>query len=266
MDRAVRFSQGRLPLLVSIPHAGLRLTPTVARGLVAAARSLPDTDWHIPRLYDFAHGLGASVIAGEYSRFVIDLNRPEDDQPLYAGATTGLYPATLFDGQPLFEDGLAPGAVVRAAYLEQVWRPYHDALHRELVRLRQVFGYALLWDAHSIRSHVPRLFDGTLPDFSLGTFNGTSCDHVLAECLQGVCAQASGYRHVLNGRFKGGHITRRYGDPLQHVHAVQLELAQRTYMDEPEPFAYREDLAQGTQVILRQLLTTMLEWGRMRYA
>ncbi|WP_449434833.1 N-formylglutamate deformylase [Pseudomonas putida] len=265
MDKVLSFHQGRLPLLISMPHAGLSLTPAVRDGLVEPARSLPDTDWHIPRLYDFARELGASVVAAEYSRFVIDLNRPEDDKPLYAGATTGLYPATLFEGEPLFKDGQAPGAEERAAYLEQIWRPYHDTLRGELARLRDTFGYALLWDAHSIRSQIPHLFDGKLPDFNLGTFNGASCDPELAARLQGACAAAPGYSHVLNGRFKGGHITRHYGDPAQHIHAVQLELAQSTYMDEAEPFSYREDLAQPTQAVLRSLLQTALDWARDRY-
>ncbi|MGF6393080.1 N-formylglutamate deformylase [Pseudomonas plecoglossicida] len=266
MDKVLSFHQGRLPLLISMPHAGLKLTPAVEDGLVDAARSLPDTDWHIPRLYDFARELGASVVAAEYSRFVIDLNRPEDDQPLYVGATTGLYPATLFEGEPLFKEGKVPSAQERATYLEQIWRPYHDTLRNELARLREQFGYALLWDAHSIRSHIPHLFDGKLPDFNLGTFNGASCDPGLAERLKGVCAEASAYSHVLNGRFKGGHITRHYGQPDANVHAVQLELAQSTYMEEIEPFAYREDLAQPTQAVLRELLATMLAWGRERYS
>ncbi|NER61661.1 N-formylglutamate deformylase [Pseudomonas sp. MAFF212428] len=265
MDKVVSFHQGTLPLLVSIPHAGLKLTPAVEAGLVDAATDLPDTDWHIPRLYDFARELGASVVVGEYSRFVIDLNRPEDDQPLYAGATTGLFPATLFEGEPLFKDGLAPSAQERAGYLEGIWRPYHDTIIAELARLREQFGYALLWDAHSIRSVIPHLFDGTLPDFNIGTFNGASCDEQLAQRLKGVCAQAEGYSHVLNGRFKGGHITRHYGNPAEHVHAVQLELAQCRYMEEVAPFAYRDDLAQPTQRVLEQMLVAMLGWARERY-
>lgn len=266
MDKVLNFHQGTLPLLISMPHAGVRLTPAVEAGLIEPARSLPDTDWHIPRLYDFAVSMGASIVSAEYSRFVIDLNRPDDDQPLYVGATTGLYPATLFDGTPLFKDGLAPSARERAGYLERIWRPYHDTLRQELARLREQFGYALLWDAHSIRSHVPHLFDGTLPDFNLGTFNGASCDPQLAEQLQAVCACAEGYSHVLNGRFKGGHITRHYGDPARHIHAVQLELAQTTYMEEVEPFHYREDLAQPTQQVLERLLNAAVAWGKAHYA
>ena len=265
MDKVLSFHQGRLPLLISMPHAGLKLTPAVEAGLVDEARSLPDTDWHIPQLYDFARELGASVVAAEYSRFVIDLNRPDDDKPLYVGATTGLYPATLFDGEPLFKEGQVPSADERATYLEKIWRPYHGAIRQELDRLRAEFGYALLWDAHSIRSLIPHLFEGKLPDFNLGTFNGASCDPELAERLKAVCADAPAYSHVLNGRFKGGHITRYYGAPANHVHAVQLELAQSTYMEEVEPFAYREDLARPTQEVLRRLLVSVLEWGKGRY-
>lgn len=262
MDKVLSFKQGRVPLLISMPHAGVRLTPAVQAGLVPEAQSLPDTDWHIPMLYAFASELGASTLAAQYSRFVIDLNRPSDDQPLYAGATTGLYPATLFDGAPLFREGLEPSAEERARYLEQVWTPYHATLAQELARLKAEFGYALLFDAHSIRSLIPHLFDGKLPDFNLGTFNGASCDPQLASQLEAVCARHTDYSHVLNGRFKGGHITRHYGNPAENIHAVQLELAQCNYMEEFEPFCYRPDLAEPTQEVLKELLEGMLAWGR----
>lgn len=265
MDKVLNFHQGRLPLLISMPHAGLRLTPGVKAGLIDEAQSLPDTDWHIPLLYEFAVEMGASVVSAQYSRFVVDLNRPSDDRPLYAGATTGLYPATLFDGVPLFKEGQEPSAEERATYLEQIWTPYHRTIEDELTRLRDQFGYALLWDAHSIRSHVPHLFEGKLPDFNLGTFNGASCDPQLASELEAICAEFKGYSHVLNGRFKGGHITRHYGEPAQHIHAVQLELAQSTYMEEFEPFRYREDLAAPTQEVLKALLDGVLAWGQKRY-
>jgi len=261
VDKVFSFTRGRVPLLISMPHAGTRLTPAVEAGLVEAAQSLPDTDWHIPRLYDFAAELGASTLAAGYSRYLIDLNRPADDQPLYAGATTGLYPSTLFDGSPLFREGLEPSAAERARYLAEVWTPYHRTLRDELERLKSQFGYALLFDAHSICSRVPHLFDGRLPDFNLGTFAGASCAPELAARLQAVCAGAAGYSQVLNGRFKGGHITRHYGQPAARIHAVQLELAQCTYMDEQAPFAYREDLAAPTRQVLRQLLETLLAWG-----
>ncbi|SEL50802.1 formiminoglutamase [Pseudomonas agarici] len=265
VDNVLSFKQGRVPLLISMPHAGLKLTPAVRDGLIPEARSLPDTDWHIPRLYDFATELGASTLAGEYSRFVIDLNRPSDDKPLYVGATTGLYPATLFDGVALFRDGQVPSAEERASYLEQVWTPYHQALQAELAQLKAEFGYALLFDAHSIRSVIPRLFEGKLPDFNLGTFNGAACDPQLASRLEAICARQPNYSHVLNGRFKGGHITRHYGNPAEHIHAVQLELCQCTYMEEFEPFNYRDDLAEPTRVVLKELMQGLLAWGREHY-
>jgi N-formylglutamate deformylase len=265
MNDTFTFSPGTSPLLISVPHAGLRLTPAVEDGLVEAALTLPDTDWHIPRLYDFASGLGASLLVGQYSRFVIDLNRPDDDQPLYAGATTGLYPDTLFDGTPLFKPGQAPSGHERTRYLEDIWRPYHRKIADELARLRGIHGYALLWDAHSICSHVPRLFDGTLPDFNLGTFNNASCAPALAARLEQVCAQAQGYSHVLNGRFKGGHITRHYGAPADGIHAVQLELGQATYMNEQPPFDYLPDVAEPTRGVLRQLLEAALGWAAERH-
>lgn len=265
MDKVLSFTRGRVPLLISMPHPGLNLTPVVREGLVDEAVSLPDTDWHIPRLYDFAHDLGASVLAAEYSRFVIDLNRPSDDKPLYAGATTGLYPSTLFEGDPLFKEGQVPGKEERARYLEQIWTPYHDTLRNELERLRDEFGYALLFDAHSIRGHIPHLFEGRLPDFNLGTFNGASCDPELEKRVEAVCASAKNYSHVLNGRFKGGHITRHYGNPADNIHAVQLELAQSTYMEEFVPFHYRKDLAEPTRGVLKELLQGMIAWGQEKY-
>jgi N-formylglutamate deformylase len=265
VDNVLNFKQGRVPLLISMPHAGLRLTPAVQAGLIPEAQSLPDTDWHIPTLYDFAEELGASTLAAEYSRFVIDLNRPSDDTPLYAGATTGLYPSILFDGVPLFREGLAPSREERATYLEQIWMPYHRTLQDELARLKAEFGYALLFDAHSIRSVIPHLFDGKLPDFNLGTFNNAACDPGLASQLEAICAAHPQYTHVLNGRFKGGHITRHYGNPAQNIHAVQLELCQSTYMEEFEPFRYRADLAGPTRGVLKQLLDGFLGWGQKRY-
>ncbi|AYC33040.1 N-formylglutamate deformylase [Pseudomonas cavernae] len=265
INNAFEFSRGRVPLLISMPHAGTRLTPAVEAGLVEQARSLPDTDWNIPRLYDFAAELGASTLAAGYSRYVIDLNRPADDKPLYAGATTGLYPSTLFDGQPLFREGGEPSAEERERYLAEIWAPYHRTVAEELARMKAEFGYALLFDAHSIRSHIPRLFDGKLPDLNFGTFNGASCDQRLAEILRAVCDSAPTYSHVLNGRFKGGYITRNYGNPSNDIHAIQLELGQCSYMDERAPFTYREDLAKSLQKVLRTLLENMLAWGDEQY-
>jgi formiminoglutamase len=253
------FQPGSTPLLISIPHVGTDLPPEVANGLSEAAQPLGDTDWHLTRLYDFASGLGAGILAARYSRFVIDLNRPPDDKPLYTTATTGLYPDILFDGTPAFVSGRAPSAADRASYLAKVWQPYHDQIARELARLKQKFGYAVLFDAHSIRGHIPRLFEGDLPDFNIGTNEGKSIDPKLEQMLAEVCA-APGYRHVVNGRFKGGYITRHFGQPEQGVHAVQLELVQRTYMREAIPFDYIEAQAVKVQPILKRFVETLVGW------
>ncbi|WP_312242007.1 N-formylglutamate deformylase [Pantoea sp.] len=255
------FTPGTLPLLVSIPHAGTRLTPEVEQGLSEAARGLPDTDWHIPLLYDFVRDLGASVLIGRYSRFVIDLNRPPDDQPLYASATTGLFPETLFDGAPTFAPGKTPTAAQRQGYLEAIWHPYHQQIQQELARLKATFGYALLFDAHSIASVIPRLFDGRLPDLNIGTNDGASCSEETATRLRTACEQQTDYSWVINGRFKGGYITRAYGRPQERQQAVQLELAQCNYMDETPPFAWRQERAAPLQNVLKSLIHALLEQG-----
>ncbi|WP_145576683.1 N-formylglutamate deformylase [Yersinia alsatica] len=259
------FHAGKLPLLISIPHAGTRLTPAVEDGLTEAARPLSDTDWHIPRLYDFARDIGASIVIGNYSRLVIDLNRPEDDQPLYTTATTGLFPETLFDGRPCFMAGKKPSAQERQSYLLQIWRPYHQQLQLELARLKTKFGYALLLDAHSIASVIPRLFDGQLPDLNFGTNSGASCNPSLSQQLLECCEHQTTFSHVLNGRFKGGYITRAYGQPQNHQHAVQLELSQLNYMSETEPYSYLPERAVHLQQLLQQLVNTMLKWGNEHY-
>ncbi|MCQ5468997.1 N-formylglutamate deformylase [Pantoea brenneri] len=256
--KAFHFTQGKLPLLVSIPHAGTQLTPEVEAGLSEAARGLPDTDWHIPLLYDFVRDLGASVLIGHYSRYVIDLNRPPDNQPLYTTATTGLFPETLFDGTPTFAPGKTPGAGQRQGYIDQIWHPYHQQIQQELARLKAQHGYALLFDAHSIASSIPRLFEGRLPDLNIGTNDGVSCSPALIGAIQSVCAAQSDYSWVINGRFKGGYITRAYGQPQQQIEAVQLELAQLNYMDETPPYAWQQARATQLQTLLKALIQRML--------
>ncbi|WP_421081840.1 N-formylglutamate deformylase [Serratia fonticola] len=257
------FQSGQLPLLISIPHAGTRLTPAVEKGLTDEARPLQDTDWHIPRLYDFARAMGTSILVGNYSRLVIDLNRPADDKPLYTTATTGLFPDVLFDGRPSFLPDAAPSDQERAGYLQNIWQPYHQQLQNELTRLKAQHGYALLFDAHSIASVIPRLFDGKLPDLNLGTNGGESCPASLSDRLVTCCQQQQQFSHVLNGRFKGGYITRAYGQPQEHQHAVQLELAQVNYMSE-QTFEFDAVRAAPLQRLLQQMIESMLAWGEQQ--
>ncbi|WP_024869274.1 N-formylglutamate deformylase [Pseudoxanthomonas suwonensis] len=250
--------RGTAPLLVSLPHDGTALPDGLAGRLTDSARRLPDTDWHVSRLYGFARELGASILVPRHSRYVVDLNRPPDDASLYPGQnTTGLCPVVQFSGEPVYRDGAAPGAAEVTARVDAYWRPYHDALAAELARIRDAHGRAVLWEGHSIRGTLPFLFDGALPDLNLGTAGGASCSPVLRQRLAAVLAGQDGYSHVVDGRFKGGYITRHYGVPETGVEAVQLELAQRTYMDE-DSFDYLPERAARLQEVLRALLQATL--------
>jgi formiminoglutamase len=262
MTEIYSFAAGRVPVLVSMPHVGTELMPGLADRLSDAARPLGDTDWHLPLLYDFLSELGCSVLAARHSRFVIDLNRPADDAPLYAGATTGLIPDILFDGTPAYRPGAEPDAAERSVRLDAYWRPYHERIETELARLVAAHGKVVLLDAHSIRGIVPRLFEGRLPDFNVGTADGRSCAPEIAERTMDVLGTAPGYGAVLNGRFKGGHITRHYGDPANGRHAIQLELVQETYMDVTPPYGFRPDLAGGVRPHLRRFVEMLVDWAR----
>ena len=225
------FYEGTSPLLVSVPHDGIHLPPDIRARMTPAAAALPDTDWHVAELYSFARELGASMLVANYSRFVVDLNRPATDEALYAGqVATGLCPLQTFAGEAIYTSTPVDADEV-SARVERYWRPYHEKISSTLARIRERHGVALLWDAHSIASVVPRLFDGELPELNLGTNGGRSCAPEIAERVAGVAA-ASDYSHVVNGRFQGGYITRHYGDPGNNVHAMQLELAQRVYLNE----------------------------------
>src|SRR6478735_8877366 len=218
---------GTAPLLVSLPHDGSEIPPDIAARLVPAARRAPDTDWHVSRLYGFARELGASILVPRHSRYVVDLNRPPDDTSLYPGQnTTGLCPTVQFSGDPVYRDGAAPDPDEIAARVGRYWRPYHAALEGELQRLRAAHGRVVLWEGHSIRGEVPFLFEGRLPDLNLGTADGRSCSPALQARLVEVLQGQRRYDWVVNGRFKGGYITRQYGDPEHGVDAVQLEISQ----------------------------------------
>ena len=257
-----RFAPGSTPLLVSMPHVGTHIPDALARRMTDGARAVPDTDWHVDRLYDFLGGLGAAVIQATHSRYVIDLNRPPDSAPLYPGAAnTGLCPTEQFDGRPLYKAGEAPGDAEIDDRRQRYWRPYHDRLAAELQALRARHGVALLFEAHTIRSRVPRLFEGRLPDINLGTADGKSCASDLAALLIETAGEAEAYSSVLNGRFKGGYITRHYGRPADGVHAVQLELAQLTYMDEDPPYGFRDDLAATIRPVLNAIVRAMIGWS-----
>ncbi len=250
--------QGTSPLFVSLPHDGTALPEDLARRMTPAARRVPDTDWHVSQLYAFARDLGASMIVPTYSRYVVDLNRPPDDVSLYPGQnTTGLCPLVQFSGEPVYLPGEEPAPDEIAARVKRYWRPYHDELAAEIQRIKSVHGRVVLWEGHSIRSIVPFLFDGRLPDFNLGTADGTSCTAGFQRKLIMALESQRKFTFVANGRFKGGYITRHYGDSINGVDAIQLELAQCNYMDE-DSFEYWQAKANEVQKVIRAMLEICL--------
>jgi len=255
----LRFRPGTRPLLISMPHVGTYVPPALAERLTDESRRVPDTDWHLEQLYDFAEDLGASVLVATHSRYVIDLNRPPDGASLYPGqSVTGLCPVDTFDMTPVYRVGQEPSEAEIAQRLELVWQPYHRKLAEELARLKAAHGVAALWDAHSIRSELPRFFEGRLTDLNLGTAKGASCDASLAERLLGIASRSDRYTAVLNGRFTGGYITRHHGAPARGVHAVQLEMTQCSYMQETLPFDYLPQAADGVKPVVREMLEAVL--------
>jgi len=257
---ACALTSGTLPLLVSFPHAGVDIPPSIARRMTPAALLRADTDWHLPQLYAFLREMGASTLVPRYSRYVIDLNRPPEDSNLYPGQdTTGLVPVDTFRKEAIYLPAEEPGKAEIDERRESYWRPYHEALASELTRLHAVHGHAVLWDAHSIASVLPRFFEGRLPDLNLGTADGRSCAPRVQAAAESVLAAQSEFTHVTNGRFKGGYITRHHGRPDEGIHALQMEMCHATYMDEPAPFDYRPELAARVQPLLRRVLDAVVK-------
>jgi N-formylglutamate deformylase len=251
---------GEAPLIFSVPHAGTELPSDIARQLTPHARKVPDTDWHVEKLYDFATDLGATLIRANVSCYVIDLNRPPQNESLYPGqATTGLCPPIEFDGTPIYQNGKEVPLQEVTRRREIYWQPYHDRLAAEIARVKQRHGYALLYDCHSIASRVPRLFPGTLPDLNLGTVNGASCAGDLQAKIVGIMEE-SGFTHIVNGRFIGGYITRHYGKPSDNVHAVQMEKGQDCHLMDDGSKCLDPAKVAKLKPVLRQIAETMLAW------
>lgn len=248
----VEIIRGDGPVVLGMPHTGTWLPEDVRRNLNARGRGLADTDWHIHKLYE---GLlpGATVVRATFHRYVIDANRDPTGASLYPGRnTTGLVPLTDFDGRDIWETPPTEGDIV--ARKQAFHAPYHAALEAELRRVQAAHGCVVLYDCHSIRSRIPFLFDGTLPDFNIGTNDGVTCAPAISEAVEDVCRAARAYSTVVNGRFKGGWTTRHYGRPAEGRHAIQMELAQSIYMQEAAPWSYDDARAEDTRKVLKALL------------
>ncbi|HVF62806.1 MAG TPA: N-formylglutamate deformylase [Casimicrobiaceae bacterium] len=261
MSDVFTLEQGTSAVLVSVPHAGTFIPPELAGRFVPRALASEDSDRHLDRLYRFARDIGAGLITSRFSRYVIDLNRPPDNTPMYAGSNnTELVPTRFFTGEPLYRAGQLPDANEIAQRRDRYWRPYHVALKDELERLEAEHGHAIVFDGHSIRSELPWLFEGRLPDLNLGTASGTSCAPSLRTALSRILDAQRDFTHVVDGRFKGGYITRHYGRPAQRFHAVQLEMGFVCYMDDDPPFALDDSRCARLVPTLRRLVETMVRW------
>lgn len=250
------------PLLLSFPHVGTALPGEVEERLTAAGRARHDTDWHLERLYDFAWEWGVGQLRAVWSRYLIDLNRAPDDRELYPGmVSTGLVPTVDFRGQRIVPAGEEPGEGERQRRREQYWEPYHRALSDWIRARRGEWERVVVLECHSIAPELPRLFEGRLPDFSLGTYGGRSCAPELRDRLAEVLA-SSGRSHVVDGHFQGGYLTQHYGAPGDGVHVFQVEQALSTYADEAWPYAYRPERAEQVRPLLRELVRAALEWAR----
>jgi len=252
---------GSTPLLISLPHVGTLLPQDQMHRYTPRALQVEDTDWHLEALYTFAKGLGAGMVVPRYSRYLIDLNRPSENTPMYAGSNnTELCPTRFFTGDPIYHTGLEPDPAEIERRITRYWRPYREAIDGELSRLRVQHGHAVLFDGHSIKSEVPWLFEGTLPDLNLGTVNGSSSAAGLRDALAAVLQSQNTFTQVVDGRFKGGHITRHYGRPLEGTHAIQLEMCWKCYMEEQPPYAIDWSRARRITPVLQSLVQTMIDW------
>jgi N-formylglutamate amidohydrolase len=235
------------------------MPPDLVPRLTPAALTLPDTDWHVELLYAFSRAVGATLLVATHSRYVIDLNRDPTGAALYPGANnTELCPTRTFGDEAIYAHDRLPDAAEIAIRRAQYFEPYHALLAAEIERVRARHGYAIVLDGHSIRSRVPRFFAGRLPDLNLGTADGASCSAAVQAAAGVVLAGAEAFTSVVNGRFKGGYVTRHYGDPARGVHALQLEVAQACYMDEAPP--YRRNSARATPLVavLERLVGALL--------
>lgn len=255
----IDINQGDSPLILAQPHGGTEVPESIWSRLNNTGHKLSDTDWHISRLYQ---GLldDVTCVSTRIHRYVIDANRNPSDESLYPGQnTTGLCPTTTFDGTPIYTEGESPSPDEIKERQQQYHQPYHDALQTEIDRIKQKHGYVVLYDCHSIRSNIPYLFEGRLPDFNIGTVNGTSCDPSIESKVLEECQKADLYSNIVNGRFKGGWTTRHYGNPAENCHAVQMELTQSTYMHEFEPWDYDPEKANAIRPVLGNILQSILD-------
>ena len=256
------FVPGSGPLLISFPHSGTIVPAHLAERLRPQIIDLPDTDWFVPQLYEWCAALGASALRATHTRYLVDLNRPPDGAALYPGQReTTVCPTETFDGEPLYREGAMPTSEEISDRLALYWQPYHDRIASLTRSMVERHGFCILWDAHSIRSTVPGLFSGKLPDLNLGTADGHSCAAAAAELVLACLRRQAEFSFVIDGRFKGGYITRRYGNPSAGVHALQMEIAQSAYLEEARSPVFDAARARPLSALLRQILASLVAFS-----
>lgn len=255
-----RFQKGYSPFIISNPHSGVFIPPEIAETMTEDGLEKRDTDWFLSQLYDLPAVESAAMVSANLSRYVVDLNRPKDNESLYPGQeTTGICPTQTFEKKPIYLPGQEPDEIEIAKRIEHFWQPYHDQLESEINRLVDLFGFVVLLDVHSIAEEVPMLFEGKIPDFNFGTNHGKSCGAGFQELLENYAKTIKGFSYVFNERFIGGHITRHYGE-MENVHAVQLELNRSTYMEEE---ILQWDMAKAQEVVpvIEMFVVTLMKWA-----
>lgn len=263
--RKFEFLEGDQPFVMSVPHVGEHIPERIVSRLTEVGRRRVDTDWHLDRLYRFVENMDVSMLYATHSRYVIDLNRAPDDHPLYEGMNhTGLVPITSFDGEPIYVNGAEPSREEIKWRLATFWRPYHDKLAATIQKIRANHGIVVLFDCHSIRSQVPRYGGARIDGFNIGTAGGTSCSLDLRDQLAVALSANETFTVAIDGLFKGGYIPRAYAQPTAEIHAFQLELAMRTYMQESPPYRFDSGRAERVRPHLKRMIECAIAWAKER--
>ncbi len=259
--RIIPPQNSEVPILLSVPHCGTAFPEELASDYKPEfVRAPEDTDWFVDTLYDFAAELGIGLIAANYSRWVIDLNRNPQSKPLYADGRiiTALCPVTTFTGQSIYKDErkeVETGEVQRRRNV--YFDPYHQKIKGLLDVLKKKYGKVLLWDCHSIRQQVLTIQKDKFPDLILGDADGTSASPGLIETVLGGLDH-SDYSVSHNHPFKGGYITRHFGRPSENQHALQLEMTKMNYMDDSE-MSYDKSRAEKIRALLKSIFEKLIE-------
>lgn len=258
--RLIQPTAPKVPILLSVPHCGTEFPQELKGQYKQHLINAPDdTDWFVNRLYDFAASMGITMIHSTFSRWVIDLNRDPESKPLYTDGRiiTALCPSTTFAGESIYNDERkeVDQAEVKRR-LGIYYAPYHDQLAKKIFELKNKFGKVLLWECHSIRKFVPTVHTEKFPDLILGSNDGKSAaPGIIETTLEHLGKSPFTLKH--NHPFKGGYITRHFGNPSENAHALQLEMTKVNYMDDSE-LNYDGARAEAVRKVLMKVFSELI--------